>query len=159
VCPARIPLFQYIRVAYALSVLRDRKSALIPVLLEVQANFGYLPQGIIRSISDFLGLPEGHIRSVASFYRKLRLSPPGRLRFTVCRGTACHIRGAPSMLQELEKMLGIKEGETSPDKEYMLDTVACIGCCAQAPCLMLNNKVYGNLTLEKIKGLLLEKGG
>ena len=119
-------------------------------MLEVQANFGYLPEDVILLIASFLNITEGQVYSVASFYTAFRLAPLGRQRVTVCRGTACHIRGAPQILRETEKTVGIKEGETTSDLEYTLETVACIGCCALAPCLRINSRVYGELTPEKV---------
>lgn len=136
-----------------LSFYRGDKKELIPILLEVQNNFGYLPKEAILAVADFLNLPEGHIYSVASFYRRLRLLPLGRHRVTVCRGTACHIRGASHILREVEKAMGLKEGETSSDLEYTLDTVACLGCCALAPCLTVNGRVHGTMTVDKVKEL------
>lgn len=136
-----------------LSFYRGDKGELIPVLLEVQANFGYLPKEAIIFVADFLNISEGHIYSVASFYKKLRLLPLGRQRVTVCRGTACHIHGGPRILREIEKAIDLKEGETSPDLEYTLETVACVGCCALAPCLTVNGKVHGTMTPEKVKKL------
>jgi NADH:ubiquinone oxidoreductase subunit E len=136
-----------------LSFYRGDKRELVPILLEVQTNFGYLPKEAILLVADFLNLPEGHVYSVASFYRRLRLLPLGRQRVTVCRGTACHIRGGPPILREVEKAMGLKEGETSSDLEYTLDTVACIGCCALAPCLTINGKVHGAMTVDKVKEL------
>ncbi len=136
-----------------LSFYRGEKGELIPILLEVQNNFGYLPKEAILFVGDFLNLPEGHIYSVASFYRRLRLSPLGKQRVTVCRGTACHIRGGAQILWEAERVLGLKEGETSSDLEYTLDAVACIGCCALAPCLTVNGNVHGRMTIDKVKEL------
>jgi len=137
-----------------LSFYRGDKRELIPILLEVQTNFGYLPKEAILLVADFLNLSEGHIYSVASFYKRLRLLPLGKQRVTVCRGTACHIRGGPHILQEAEKAMGLKEGETSSDLEYTLDTVGCVGCCALAPCLTVNGKVHGAMTIDKVKELL-----
>jgi NADH:ubiquinone oxidoreductase subunit E len=142
-----------------LSFYRGDKSELIPILLEVQSNFGYLPKEAIGFVADFLNLPEGHIYSVASFYKRLRLLPLGRQRITVCRGTACHIRGSPHILREVERVMGLKEGETSPDLEYTLDTVACLGCCALAPCLTVNGKVYGAMTVDKVRELFAASTG
>ncbi|MBI5969028.1 MAG: NAD(P)H-dependent oxidoreductase subunit E [Deltaproteobacteria bacterium] len=136
-----------------LSFYRGHKSELIPILLEVQTNFGYLPKEAILLVADFLNLPEGHIYAVASFYRRLRLLPLGKQRVTVCRGTACHIHGGPHILREVEKAMGIKEGETSSDLEYTLDTVACVGCCALAPCLTVKGQVHGAMTVDKVKEL------
>ena len=144
-----------------LSSYQGRKSELIPILLEVQANFGYLPDEVRRLIAGFLNIAEGNIYSIASFYAQFRLTPIGRQRVTVCRGTACHIRGAPQILGEIEQAVGIKEGETTSDLEYTLETVACIGCCALAPCIRINNNVHGEMTPEKAKQLLpvLTEGG
>jgi len=150
-CPLEIPLFKYLRVAKMLSLYRGNKSGLIPVLLEVQAGYGYLPKETIRSVSDFLNLSEGQIYSVASFYKRLRLLPLGRRHITVCRGTACHVRGSHHILREMEGMVGIKAGETSPDLEYSLDTVACVGCCALAPVFTVNSRVYGKMDADKVK--------
>ena len=130
-------------------------------MLEVQANFGYLPKEAILLLTSFLNVGEGQIYSIASFYAQFRLTPLGRQRVTVCRGTACHIRGTPRVLGGIEKVLAIKEGETTPDLEYTLETVACLGCCALAPCLKVNNDVHGEMTQEKVKELFLDsnKGG
>ena len=141
-----------------LSFYKGKTSELIPILLEVQANFGYLPEEAILLIASFLGITEGQIYSVASFYAQFRLIPLGRKRVTLCRGTACHIRGAPEILEETEKVLSLKEGETSSDLEYTLETVACIGCCALAPCIRINTDVHGEMTPEKVRGLFLASG-
>jgi len=142
-----------------LSFYRGKKRELIPLLLEVQVNFGYLPEDAIQLIASFLNTDEGEIYSVASFYAQFRLLPLGRQRVTVCRGTACHIRGSPHILREVEKAIGVKEGETTSDMEYTLETVACIGCCALAPCLKINNSVRGEMSLEKVRGLFSSNRG
>lgn len=130
---------------------RQRKgSELIPLLQEIQSNFGHLPEEAMQRIARFIGVPESQVYSVASFYSQFRLAPLGRKRVAVCRGTACHIRGAPRLLEEIEKAINIKEGETSPNLDYTLETVACFGCCALAPCIRINNKVYGEMTPEKV---------
>lgn len=139
--------------AEILSFYEGRRGELIPILQEVQANLGHLPQEAMLRIAKFLGIPESQVYSVASFYAQFRLTPPGRKRATICRGTACHIRGGPQILEEAEKVLGLKEGETSSDLEYTLETVACIGCCALAPCIRVNNDVHGEMTAEKVREL------
>jgi NADH-quinone oxidoreductase subunit E len=96
-----------------LSFYKGKRRELIPLLLEMQANFGYLPEEAIQMTASFLNITEGEVYSVASFYSQFRLAPLGRNRVTVCRGTACHIRGAPQLLAEIERELGLKEGETS----------------------------------------------
>lgn len=143
-----------------LSFYKGKRSELIPILLRVQANFGYLPEKARRLIASFLNIAEGELYSVASFYSQFRLLPLGRKRVTVCRGTACHIRGSPQILNQIVKALGIKEGETTSDLEYTLETVACIGCCALAPCIRINGNVHGEMTPEKVMELpALNKGG
>jgi len=137
-----------------LSSYQGKKEELIPILQEIQENFGYLPEKVMLSIARFIGIPESEVYSVASFYAQFRLLPLGRKRITICRGTACHIRGAPQILNKIEKAIGIKEGETSSDLEYTLETVACIGCCALAPCIKINTGIHGEMTQKKVKELL-----
>jgi len=136
-----------------LSFYEGKRSELIPILLEVQTNFGYLPAYALELIANFIGIPEGEVYSVATFYALFRLTPLGKNRVMVCRGTACHIRGAPQILKQIEGLLGIKEGETTTDLEYTFESVACLGCCALAPCLKINYGVHGELNQEKVKGL------
>ncbi len=136
-----------------LSRYQGKANELIPILLEVQENFSYLPEVAIKSIADFIDMPEGNIYSVSSFYSQFRLTPVGRQYITVCRGTACHVRGASQILSEIEEEIGIAEGETSDDMEYTLESVACIGCCALAPCLKVNGNVHGEMTVQKVEEL------
>jgi len=136
-----------------LSRYQGKANELIPILLEVQENYSYLPELAIKSIAGFIGIPEGNIYSVSSFYSQFRLTPVGRQHITVCRGTACHVRGASQILSEIEEEIGIDEGETSDDLEYTLESVACIGCCALAPCLKVNGNVHGEMTVQKVEEL------
>ena len=136
-----------------LSRYQGKANELIPILLEVQESFSYLPEEAIKSVAGYIGIPEGSIYSVSSFYSQFRLTPIGRQHVTVCRGTACHVRGAPQILSEIEDEIGIAEGETSDDLEYSLESVACIGCCALAPCLKVNNDVHGEMTAQKVEEL------
>lgn len=144
--------------AEILASYRGERGELIPILQGVQDNLGYLPEKAMLNIAKFIGMPESHVYSVASFYAQFRLSPLGRKRVAICRGTACHIRGAPQILSTIEKTIGLKEGETSDDLEYTLETVACIGCCALAPCIRVNTDVYGEITPEKSKVLFINGG-
>jgi NADH-quinone oxidoreductase subunit E len=137
-----------------LSSYKGNKDELIPILQQVQGEMGYLPEEAMLEIARFIGLPESRVYAVASFYAQFRFSPVGRKRVMVCRGTACHVRGASRILEELERTLGIKEGETTPDMEYTLESVACIGCCALSPCMMINKKVYAKLTQAKIRKII-----
>lgn len=138
-----------------LASYRGDRAELVPILQEVQENLGYLPEKVMLDIARFIGVPETHVYSVASFYAQFRLLPLGRRRVAVCRGTACHIRGAPQILNTIENIIGIKEGETSEDLEYTLETVACIGCCALAPCIRVNTDVSGGMTSEKARELMI----
>ena len=136
-----------------------KQGDLVPILLEVQANFGYLPAEAIESIATLLNITTGQIYSVASFYAQFRLTPIGRNRITVCRGTACHIRGAPDILRQIEGEIGIQEGETSDDLEYTLESVACVGCCALAPVIKINEDVHGEMTMQKTTGVVSSLDG
>jgi NADH:ubiquinone oxidoreductase subunit E len=127
-----------------------KKDELIPILQETQVELGYLPTEAMRKIADFLDVTPGAVFGVATFYAQFRLVPSGKNKITVCRGTACHVRGGSRILREVEQRLGIKQGETTPDMEYTLDTVACIGACALAPNLTVNNDVHGQLTTKKV---------
>lgn len=131
---------------------------LIPLLQKIQAKCGYLPEEKLRAAARSLQLPESHVFGVASFYAQFRFVPMGRKRVIVCRGTACHVWGAPQILDEVKRQVGIEEGETTTDLEYSLETMTCIGCCAQAPCMMIDGKVEAKMTPKKVKELFA-KGG
>lgn len=126
---------------------------LISILQDIQGRFGYLPKDAMLRISKFLSIPESRVYAVASFYAQFRFKPMGKNTVMVCRGTACHVKGAPRILDEFKRELGVDENETTEDKEYTLETVACLGCCALAPCAMINDEVAANLTPQKVKTL------
>ena len=126
---------------------------LIPVLQGVQEELGYLPDDAMFNIAKFTGVPESRVYAVATFYAQFRFQPIGKNLIMVCRGTACHVRGAPRILDELEMQLDIKEGGTTEDREYTLETVACIGACGLAPCIMINKEVEAKLTPKKVAEL------
>lgn len=123
---------------------------LIPILQEAQEKFGYLPAEAMQNFARFLKLPESTIFGVSTFYAQFKLTPTGRKKIVVCRGTACHVRGGARIIRELERRLGIKSGETTEDMEYSLETVACIGACALAPTMRVDNETYGQMTTKKI---------
>jgi NADH-quinone oxidoreductase subunit E len=133
------------------------KSELIPILQKVQQVFGYLPEETMSRIAAFVGVPECTVFGVATFYAQFKFVPVGRNIVKVCRGTGCYVKGAPRILDELEKLLGIKDGETTPDMEYTLETVACFGSCALAPVMVVNDRVYGRMTPDKVKKILGNK--
>jgi NADH-quinone oxidoreductase subunit E len=130
------------------------KAELIPILQQVQQVFGYLPEEAMSQIAQFIDVPECTVFGVATFYAQFKLVPTGRNIIRVCRGTACHVRGGARILKEVEKQLGIKSGESTPDLEYALETVACIGACALAPTMTINNETHGEMTTKKVVGIL-----
>ena len=129
------------------------------LLQAVQAEFGFLPEEAMLAIAKFARVPESRIYAVATFYAQFRFTPIGRNHVMVCRGTACHVRGASRILETIENRLGIKEGETSEDLEYSLETVACIGACGLSPCIMNNQKVEAKLTPKKVAKLFAQDNG
>jgi len=137
-----------------LSTYSGNESELIPILQKVQQVFGYVPELAIKEIAKFLHLQEVTVFGVATFYAQFKLVPTGRNIVRVCRGTACHVRGGARILREVEKQLGIKPGESTPDLEYALETVACIGACALAPTMVVNSNTYGQMTTKKVSEIL-----
>jgi NADH-quinone oxidoreductase subunit E len=131
----------------------ERKN-LIPILQEVQEKEQYLAAEAISEISRHLGISANDIFSVASFYSQFRFKKPGEHTIKVCLGTACHVRGGARILDTVERALNIKPGETTADGKYSLETVACIGACALAPTMVLDNEVQRNMTPQKVSNLL-----
>jgi NADH:ubiquinone oxidoreductase subunit E len=136
---------------------RGQKDALIPILQETQAAIGYLPAQAMRDIARFIATTPNEVFGVASFYAQFRFKPTGRQRIMVCRGTACHIRGGPRLLDEVRQVLSIGDGEMTPDGEYSLETAACFGSCALAPVMVVNDRVYGRMTPAKVREVLGNK--
>ena len=130
---------------------------LIPVLQKIQSVRGYLPQDAISKISRWLKISENEIYGVASFYAQFRFTPPGKRHITVCLGTACHVKGGEQMLHVLKRRLEISPGETTADGEYDLTRVACLGCCALAPVVNFDDKIYAQMSVLKLQGILDEK--
>jgi len=124
-------------------------SDLIPILQKAQEKFGYLPGEVMQWIAKFLRLPESTVYGVSTFYAQFKFTPTGRRIIKVCRGTACHVRGGARILSEIERQLGIKSGETTDDLEYSLETVACIGACALAPTMVIDDEVQRKMTPKK----------
>lgn len=143
-------------------VLREHKGKpeeTIPLLQEVQAIYGYLPPEAIRKVAKLLRLSESTIYGVATFYAQFKFEPSGKHTIRVCRGTACHVKGGVRILREVEKQLGVKDGETTPDLEYTLETVACIGACAIAPNMTFDKDTYGHLTTKQVADMFSKKEG
>ncbi len=133
------------------SLFSGRQEELIPLLQTVQRDEGFISDDSMQRIADFAGVPLSKVYGVATFYAQFRFSPKGKKHIMVCRGTACHVKGAKRVQEEIESQLGIKEGETSHDLEYSLENVACIGACSLAPCVMVNNDVEAKLSADKVR--------
>jgi len=130
---------------------------LIPVLQRVQQAEGYLSADALRRVSRWLKVSEHEIYGVATFYAQFRFSPPGKHHIRACLGTACHVQGGEQMLDVLERRLDVRPGETTADGEYDLERVACLGCCALAPVVMIDDKTFSQMSVLKLQGLLDER--
>ncbi|MCJ7681979.1 MAG: NADH-quinone oxidoreductase subunit NuoE [Candidatus Aminicenantes bacterium] len=129
-------------------------SATISILQDIQEKFGFLPREAIQQVSHELNIPLSRVLSLATFFNAFSLEPKGKHPIHVCLGTACHVRGAQLVLEKLERELKIKNGETSPDGEFSLDEVRCVGCCGLAPVVMVGEEVHGKITQSKIPSIL-----
>jgi NADH-quinone oxidoreductase subunit E len=138
-----------------LEVVESRRENLIPILQKIQEELGYLPPYAMVAVAQFLNIPEIDVYSVATFYNQFRLTPPGKHSIRVCMGTACHVKGGHITLEAWQRRLKIEPGETSPDREFDLDTVACVGCCAMAPVTVVDKKVEAHANPTRVDGILL----
>lgn len=136
---------------------REQRWALIPLLHKIQGTLGYIPPEVIPRIARDLSLFPSQVQGVISFYTQLYTAPRGKNIVRVCRGTACHVRGGKTILKLVKQHLGIEEGETTPDLEYTLETVACIGVCALAPNIVINMSTHGQMNPKKVAQLLSKK--
>ena len=130
------------------------RDSLIPILQEVQNEFGFLSRESVLEIGKHLRLPTSKIYGVATFYNQFRFQPTGKFHIMICRGTACHVKGSAMVLAALEKELNIKAGETSEDGLFSIEVVACIGACGLAPVLSINGEIYAGMDEEKVKTVL-----
>jgi len=128
--------------------------ALIPILNEAQDLFGYLPMEVQELISKELKIPLTEVYGVATFYAKYTLKPSGKYRISLCLGTACYVKGAPLILEKLKEILKIDIGETTSDGLFTLEETRCLGCCALAPVMMINEDVYGKLIPEDVENII-----
>lgn len=127
---------------------------LLAALQDIQAHYSYISVESMRSVAEYLGVPESRVFSVATFYKALSLVPQGKKVIKVCTGTACHLRGAPGVVKAVEGLLGIKNCETTADGLFTIQTVNCVGACAMAPVVMVNEKVYGKLGQAELSGMI-----
>ncbi len=140
------------------TILEEHKNhgkGLIPILLEVQKEFGYLPKEAMKKVAEVLGIRPVDVWGVATFFNQFRLTPLGKNHIKVCMGTACHLAGGRLVLEALERELKIKVGETSDDGHFSLERVACIGCCMLAPVMVIKDKIYPKMSSFKAEESLI----
>jgi NADH-quinone oxidoreductase subunit E len=132
-----------------------KRGNLIPILQKVQGKLGYLPAEAMEEVAGFLGIPEVEVYEVVTFYNQFRLNPPGKHSIRVCLGTACHMKGGYITMDAWKRRLGIDVRQTTPDREFDLDSVACVGCCVMAPVTVVDDKPEGNVEPTRVDGILL----
>ena len=137
---------------------RGDRSFLIPILQEVQESYGYIAPEAVNEIGALMQVSLGEIFGVASFYAHFRFSKPGKHTIKVCRGTACHVRGSERILETVERELKIRAGETTADGLYSLERIACFGCCALAPVVVVDKNVHGRMSTTRAQRLLKKYG-
>lgn len=145
-------------ISQILTQFEGKRENIIPILQKVQEEYTYLPDHLMEEIAEFTRVPASDIYGVATFYAQFRFTPAGENMVSVCRGTACHVRGAPRIFEELQDQLGLEGEGTTEDQKYTLETVACVGCCALAPVMTINEEVYGDLTKKKVEKIIQERG-
>jgi NADH-quinone oxidoreductase subunit E len=142
-------------IALMLRIFEKKRGNLIPILQKIQVRYCYLAASTLRVVAKYLGLSPCDVYGVATFYNQFRFHPPGKHQIKVCLGTACHVRGGDIILENFERKLEIKAGETTPDREFSIDRVACVGCCALAPVALVDDAVHGHVAPSKVEGLIL----
>jgi NADH-quinone oxidoreductase subunit E len=132
----------------------SEKRWLISILLDIQSEYNYLPKDALGIVANKLKIPLIDVYSVATFYKVFDLKPRGKHLINVCLGTACHVRGSQSVVDEVKRKLSINVGETTEDKQFTLETVRCLGCCAMGPVVVVDNDYYSNMTSKKTDVIL-----
>ena len=135
---------------------KGEKWGLIPLLQDVQEEFGYIPPESIKPISEALNMFPSQVQGVITFYAGFTLKPKGKYVLKLCRGTACHVKGSRSILRLMQKELNLREGETSADYQFTLETVACLGACFLAPAMLVNRNYFGKLAPSKVTSIVAE---
>lgn len=142
------------KITRILNVYKGQEGSVVPVLQDVNEEYKYLPEDILKYISNKLKIPLSRIYNVATFYNAFSLTPRGKYTIQVCLGTACHVKGGQKIMEALERELGIKTRETTKDRLFSLEAVRCLGCCGLAPVITVGDDLYGNITQAKIAGIL-----
>jgi NADH-quinone oxidoreductase subunit E len=142
------------RLTELLAPYQGERGVLIPVLQQVQGEFGYISEQAVSEIARFLAVSQSEIYGVATFYAQFRFTRPGEHMIKVCQGTACHVRGGARIMETVERELGINPGETTEDYKFSLERVACFGCCALSPVMVVDDTVHSRMTPAKAKHIL-----
>ena len=142
------------KIETVLNKYQQDRGMLVSILQDIQVEYNYLPAEAIREVSETLGIPLTRVYSVATFFKAFSLKPRGRHIINVCLGTACHVRGAPKILEAMERELEIKSNETTEDMKYTLETVNCVGACALGPIVIVDEEPSGEMKVDKVKPLL-----
>lgn len=129
-------------------------SSIIQVLLDIQNELYYLPRDVLDHVSDYLNVPLSRTYGLATFYKAFSLKPKGKFPIAVCLGTACHVQGAVKILEQIDRELKIKEGETTSDKKFSVETVRCLGCCGLAPVVTVGKNLHGKVPMSKVSKIL-----
>ncbi len=133
---------------------KGKEVNIIMILHEIQELHGYIPRNLALELSKELAIPLARIYEVVTFYNFFKLTPPARHNISVCMGTACYLNGATQILEEIKNLLHIKEGESTPDGQFYLDIVRCLGCCGLAPVMKIDDKIYGKVKKSEIMDTL-----
>ncbi len=153
-CNCNNNLDKYAALQQVIEELKDEPGCLMPIMQRAQDIFGYLPEDVQNIIAKGLDIPVSDVYGVATFYAQFNLEPKGKYTISVCLGTACYVKGAQLVLDELEKVLGVPAGSTTPDGMFTLNATRCLGACGLAPVIMVNDDVYGRMTPDQVAGII-----
>lgn len=153
-CNCNNNLDKYAALQQVIEELKDEPGCLMPIMQRAQDIFGYLPEDVQNIIAKGLDIPVSDVYGVATFYAQFNLEPKGKYTISVCLGTACYVKGAQLVLDELEKVLGVPAGSTTPDGLFTLNATRCLGACGLAPVIMINDDVYGRMTPDQVAGII-----
>jgi NADH-quinone oxidoreductase subunit E len=142
------------KVAAIINKYNGDRGQLVSILQDIQAEYYYLPKEALIQISESMDIPASRVYDVATFFRAFSLEPRGKHLINVCLGTACHVRGATRILEQIERSLAIKRGGTTKDRKFTLETVNCMGCCAVGPAVKIDGDYFGQMSTDKVDGLL-----
>ena len=153
-CDCNNNMDKYAALQQVIETLKDEPGCLMPIMQQAQDIFGYLPEDVQNIIAKGLDIPVSDVYGVATFYAQFNLEPKGKYIISVCLGTACYVKGAQLVLDELEKVLGVPAGSTTPDGLFTLNATRCLGACGLAPVIMINDDVYGRMTPDQVAGII-----